>query len=174
MSHGCDTSGSISCCLRGEFTILLKVCRPEKVWLGAFRARNTEDISLIGGEDLVLEMIIRELHENYALSKNMEWGLSGFKKAALSLMNESRMWVCLILQTCPRVTPLRDIKDTALNTLLHWFYQVRGNVASDCYLSVQTQARLCHCLKNLNYLCLDGCDLYFKDSNWRHWQIQFN
>lgn len=171
MSHGCDTSGSISCCLGGKFTILLKVCRPEKMWLGAFRAMNTEDISLIGGEDLVLELVIRELHENYAVCKDMEWGMSGFKKAALLLMNESRISVCLclILQSCPRVTPLRDIKDTALPYFIGFIRYIRGNVASDCYLSVQTQAKPHHCLRNLNYLCLDRCDLYFKGSNWKHY-----
>lgn len=135
MFRGCGTSGSVSCSLREEFTMLLKVCRPEKVGLGAFRARNSEDISLVGAEDLVLELVVRELHEYYAVSKDREEGMSGLKKAAFFLMNESRMWVCLILQTCPRITPLRDKKGTALNTLLHWFYQVRGDVASDCYLS---------------------------------------
>lgn len=113
MSHGYGTSGSISCCLRGEFTILLKVCRPEKVGVGVFRARSSEDISLIGAEDLVSELVIKELHENYAISKDTERGISVFRKAALLLMNESRMWVCLILQACPGVTPLRGIKDTA-------------------------------------------------------------
>lgn len=70
MSHG--TSVSVSCSLREEFTILLKVCIPEKVGLGAFTAGNSEDISLIGGEDLVLELVIRELNENYTVSKDKE------------------------------------------------------------------------------------------------------
>lgn len=143
MFRGCGISGSVSCSLRGELTILLKVCRPEKVGLGAFRARNSEDISLIGEEDLVLELVIRELHENYTVSKGREQGMSGFKRAALFLMNKSRMWVCLTLQTCPRVTSLRDRKDTALNTLLLWFYQVRGDVASDCYLSKEVCTSMC-------------------------------
>lgn len=107
--------------LRGEFTILLKVCRLEKVGLGACRARNTENISLIAGENLFLELVIRELHENHAVRKDMERGMSRLKKAALLLMNENRMWLCLILQTYPRVTPLRDMKNTALNTLFHCF-----------------------------------------------------
>jgi len=70
MSRGRGTSGSISCCLRGEFTILLKICRPEKVGLGAFRAKSTEDVSLIGEEELVLELIIKKLQESYAVRKD--------------------------------------------------------------------------------------------------------
>lgn len=90
MSHGHGTSGSISCCLRAEFTILLKICRPEILGLGAFRARSTEDISLIGGGKLVLELIIKKLHENYTVRKDIEQGISGFKKAAVGspLINE--------------------------------------------------------------------------------------
>lgn len=40
-------------CLRGEFTILLKICRPERVGPGEFGARSTEDDSWIGGKELV-------------------------------------------------------------------------------------------------------------------------
>lgn len=135
MSHGCGTSGSIFCCLEESLPYCWKFVDQKKVGLGACRARNTENISLIAGENLFFELVIRELHENYAVRKDTERGMSRFKKAALLLMNENRIWVCLILQTCPRVTPLRDIKNTALNTLLHWFYQGRGDVASDCYSS---------------------------------------
>lgn len=89
MSHGHGTSGSISCCLRREFTILLKICRPERVGLGEFGA-STEDNCWIGGKELVLELIIKKLHENYAVRNDIEQGISGFKKAAVGrpLINE--------------------------------------------------------------------------------------
>lgn len=75
--------GPSPCCLRGEFTILLKICRPERVEPGEFGARTTEDDSWIGGKELVLELIIKKLHENHALRNDVEQGISGFKKAAV-------------------------------------------------------------------------------------------
>lgn len=83
MSHGHGTSGSICCCLRGEFTIPLKICRPEEVGLDAFRASRTEGVSLIGGEELGLELIIKTFHENCAVRKETGHRISGFKEAAV-------------------------------------------------------------------------------------------
>lgn len=70
--------------------MLLKICRPERVGLGEFGASRTVGNSQIGGKELVLELMIEKLHENYAVRNDIEQGMSGFKKAAVgrSLINE--------------------------------------------------------------------------------------
>lgn len=77
--------------------MLLKICRPERVGPGELGARSTEDDSWIGGKELVLELIIKKLHENYALRNDVEQGISGFKEAAVGrpFINERKQKVGL-------------------------------------------------------------------------------